>query len=432
MMAATRGGRRRRNVPDATQGMPGATGDPVIAAEPAQQLPLLSQQPDPSSPHVEQQRPIDSVAVSGPNFDLYALAIASVRGVGVHVLRGLIDQYGDLRLFWDDDTPTMRDALARAKAKESAAIATHIAANRSRLLEEADAMRQRMRHDGILLLGADDPRFPNGLRQLPDAPYWLFVQGNPAVLNGPPLVGIVGTREASRDGVITTRRFTWQVTGQGFGIVSGLAEGIDATAHAQAFYFQAPQVAVLGTGINVTFPASTRSIRQRIISDGGAVITEYFPDDMYDRTRFVQRNRIQAGLSTVVAPVESRVKSGTAHTVRFAERYQRPLMGVYMHTPAPTNEMVRLLQERGHPTFDIADAAGVEAMLSFLRGIVGDDWPEPPRPMDPQRLYRHVLKALDDLEAVVSLSEHDRRWFVDYIAERYNLPRWRAQPPRDR
>lgn len=435
-MAARRGGKKTRAaVPELEPAV--APESLAIAAQSSQQVPLFSVdvggQDAQVPPDRLEARAATPSRASGatPDFDLHALALASVRGVGVQVLRGLIDHYGDLRLIWDDDTPSIRDALALAKARESASIATHIASHRNQLLDSAAELRAKFLAAGIRLLSSDDIDFPDRLRDIPDGPRWLFVEGNATLLNGPPLLGIVGTRDPSRIGKTATKRLTSLIARQGLGIVSGLAEGIDATAHTMGLYFRAPQVAVLGTGINMIFPASTGTIRQRILSDGGVVITEYFPDDTYDGSRFVQRNRIQAGLAVAVIPVESRIKSGTAHTVRFAERYKRPLMGVYAGTLAPHNEIVGLLRDRGHPVFDLERTEEVEGMLTFLRNLIGDQWPEEPEPPNPRWLFRHAIKALDDVEVDIPLTERDKRWLIDYLAERYNIPHRRPERDRD-
>jgi len=114
----------------------------------------------------------------------------------------------------------------------------------------------------------------------------------------------------------------------GFAVVSGLAEGIDAAVHEQVLESGGQTVAVLGTGLNEDFPAATAPMRGPIIRTGGAIITEYFNKERYARQRFVQRNRIQAALSDVTIPVEADVPSGTLHTIRFAKQYGRLVLGV--------------------------------------------------------------------------------------------------------
>src|SRR5207253_4596361 len=128
----------------------------------------------------------------------------------------------------------------------------------------------------------------------------LFVQGQPDVLTASAYIAIVGTRDATPVGMKTAERLAALVIKQGLRIVSGLAEGIDAAAQRVAAYYEVPQVAVLGTGIRHVFPASTRGLRKRIVAAGGAVISEYLPDENYGKANFVQRNRIEAALASAV------------------------------------------------------------------------------------------------------------------------------------
>jgi predicted Rossmann fold nucleotide-binding protein DprA/Smf involved in DNA uptake len=87
-------------------------------------------------------------------------------------------------------------------------------------------------------------------------------------------------------------------------------------------------LAFLGHGTNLVFPEDTAEIRREIICKGGAVMSEYLPSQTYQKWQFVERNRLQAGLADLVIPVEAKAASGTAHTIRFARKYGRTLVGV--------------------------------------------------------------------------------------------------------
>jgi predicted Rossmann fold nucleotide-binding protein DprA/Smf involved in DNA uptake len=90
---------------------------------------------------------------------------------------------------------------------------------------------------------------------------------------------------------------------------------------------------------------------------GGAIVSEYLPYDSYNRSRFVERNRIQAGLSDVVVPVQGEERSGTSHTIRFAIDFHRPLLGVTLRdiSERPEDGVLRLLKARGDPVFRLED-----------------------------------------------------------------------------
>ena len=87
-------------------------------------------------------------------------------------------------------------------------------------------------------------------------------------------------------------------------------------------------LAFLGHGINIVFPQETAQTRDRILKAGGAVATEYLPNEHYQKRYFVERNRLQAGLADFVIPVEAHPTGGTAHTVRFARQLGKPVIGI--------------------------------------------------------------------------------------------------------
>jgi DNA protecting protein DprA len=387
-----------------------------------------SQQPHGSDSGAPKAKPTHQrgPALGVADFDLQLLALGLVRGLGVHALRALIDAFGgDLERVWAEDTATVGDLLARARVKEARRVASDIANKRSELLADAGREREALEAENVRIIGMHDPAFPRQLAQFDDGPYWLFVQGAPAALTATAHIAIVGTRDATPAGMKTAERLAYFVVKNGLGIVSGLAEGIDAAAQRVAAYYEVPQVAVLGTGIRHVFPASTRGLRKRIVADGGAVISEYLPDENYGKANFVQRNRIQAALASAVCPVEGRTKGGTAHTLGFAERYGRSLFGVYRSEILPSNELAIDLQERGSPVFDLDSDPGVSQLLAFLHAVDGLRGPIPDPPT-PEKLFNEVLSAFDELTEDVAISAFDANWLMRRIAQRFSLP---APPP---
>jgi DNA protecting protein DprA len=216
---------------------------------------------------------------------------------------------------------------------------------RDAALEQANDELIRFEASGIELILDTDSRFPKSLLSLFDRPRWLFIRGSVELLSSERLITVVGTRQPTADGVRLAIRLTRILMNQGFAIVSGLAEGIDAVVHRETLDNKGQTVAVLGTGIFNDFPAMTAALRAPIIQNGGSIITEYFPKETYSRQRFVERNRIQAALSPITVPVEANVQSGTAHTIRFAKQYGREVLGVRWEAQLPTPLHEFLLSE---------------------------------------------------------------------------------------
>lgn len=365
-----------------------------------------------------------------PDFDLHLLALAQVRGVGLHALRALILHYGNLEAVWDDDPAEITDVLVAARVRGGAHVADAIKIEGRHLLARGERERERLARNGRRVIGVHDLAFPRRLRGLPDQPLWLFVEGNVAALNAPPLVAVVGTRDASKQGIDTTRHLAWLVLEAGLGIVSGLAEGIDGAAHQVAARHDARQVAVLGTGIEVVFPATNAELRQRIVETGGVVITEYLPHERYGKANFVQRNRIQAALAAAVCPVEGRSQSGTAHTIRFARDYGRPVFGVRRGQPSPDNELLAKLATEGTLAFDLTNSRGRGELRAFLDRIDGER-ALPPPPIDKQFWVHRALDKLRELQSYYDLTVEEKRCIVDEVADVLEMDHERGELGRD-
>jgi len=200
---------------------------------------------------------------------------------------------------------------------------------RSLALERAIKIASELEHLSTKIVFSNSDEFPPSLRDLNDAPQWLFIQGNSEILHRPSITA-VGTREPSPDGL-----WLANFVGANLGIwnaptVSGLALGIDQMIHVWSLRNGTPTTAFLGTGIFSDYPKGSAALRMKILSDGGAIVTEYLPNDTYSAENFVRRNRLQAALGRVLIPVEWSTKSGTSHTVRYAASLNRPIAALRM------------------------------------------------------------------------------------------------------
>lgn len=184
--------------------------------------------------------------------------------------------------------------------------------------------------------------FPEQLRNIPEPPMWLFVEGNYQILNLTS-IAIVGSRKPTEDGLWLTKYVVASLVSQNLISVSGLADGIDQKAHFESIAFNIPTIAVLGTAIDRNYPRGSEYLRSLIISNGGAVVSEYLLGQNYSAENFIRRNRIQAGLSKIIIPVEWNIKSGTAHTVNFAKKYNRFLVMPYLYDSDLEKDEIKLI-----------------------------------------------------------------------------------------
>ncbi len=178
-----------------------------------------------------------------------------------------------------------------------------------------------------------DPLFPPLLNELPGAPAWLYVRGDPAMLHGS-LLAIVGSRNATPQGRRDAQAFARSLGEAGLTIVSGLAEGIDAAAHEGGLEGNGRGVAVVGTGLDRVYPAKHRSLAHRL-AQGGALVSE-FPIGTPPRPgHFPRRNRLISGLSLGVLVVEAAPQSGSLITARLAADQGREVFAIpgSIHSP---------------------------------------------------------------------------------------------------
>jgi len=199
------------------------------------------------------------------------------------------------------------------------------------LLERTDLwLRER---PGACLISLADPDYPPPLLHLADPPLLLYAQGRRELL-AQAAVAIVGSRNATAQGARDAAAFAAHLGRAGLCIVSGLASGIDAAAHAGALEAAAATVAVLGTGIDRVYPPRHRALSERVAREG-LLLSELPLGSLPDAHHFPRRNRIIAALARGVLVVEAAPRSGSLITARLAAELGRAVMAVpgSIHSP---------------------------------------------------------------------------------------------------
>lgn len=186
------------------------------------------------------------------------------------------------------------------------------------------------------MLTRDDEAYPRALLVAQRPPRHVWVQGDLSLLFRP-AVGIIGTRKPSRYGLGVTHDAARELAEQGVVIVSGMAAGLDARAHQGALDVGGGTIAVLGTGIDIAYPAENAVLLEDI-KQRGLVITEYPPGFGPLRGTFVERNRLIAALSQALVVVEGRIRSGTANTVKWMQQIGRQVYAVPGRLGDPMSE----------------------------------------------------------------------------------------------
>lgn len=177
----------------------------------------------------------------------------------------------------------------------------------------------------IRILTFNNSRYPSILKEIPDPPPYIYVHGDiqPEI----PRIAIVGSRNATYYGMETAHKLGKEISGLGIEIVSGMARGIDSSAHEGAIAGGGRTIAVLGSGLNRIYPPENLRLFHKI-AENGAVISEFPINEGPEAKNFPMRNRIICGLSSGVVVVEAGNKSGSLITAKLAAEQGREVFAV--------------------------------------------------------------------------------------------------------
>lgn len=201
-------------------------------------------------------------------------------------------------------------------------------------LEAGRRVAEQVEQAGGQILMADDPGFPALLHHVDEPPPILFAQGNLDLLERP-AVAIVGSRDHSAYGGVVARSIAGPAARAGIVVVSGMARGLDAVAHAAALDAGGTTIGVLGNGLGVIYPTANRRLYERV-AERGLLLTEFPPGERPNAGSFPRRNRLISGLARVTVVVEAAVGSGALITARSALEQGREVVAV----PGPITSSV--------------------------------------------------------------------------------------------
>jgi len=236
---------------------------------------------------------------------------------------------------------------------------------------------------GDEVVGYFDQRFPEVLRQIPDPPLALQVRGNAALL-GEEAVAIVGSRRCTRQGGELAARFAEALGDAGLVVVSGLAIGIDGSAHRGVLNKgvlnkgvlnkgvlnkDARTVACLGSGLSRIYPRAHETLGRQIVEQGGALVSEYATDVEARPYQFPERNRLISGLCRGVVLIEASQKSGALITARFALEQGRDVFAlpgpVTSHVSQGCHRLIREGAELVTSADQVLIALGIDCALDL-------------------------------------------------------------------
>ncbi len=250
---------------------------------------------------------------------IYNIALTKLPGVGAKRARTLLSYCGSAQAVFDTpsivaDVPGFGQTYAKGMKDNDS------------LLELAQKELTDLERKGIQAVFLSDPDYPRRLRHIPDSPIVLYKKGN-ANLNPERTIAIVGTRNATDYGRLITEQIIDGLAAYDVTIISGLAYGIDVTAHRRSVEKGLPTIGVMGTGFGQIYPSYHRSVAHQMLEKGG-LLTEFSYEKGPEREHFPMRNRIIAGMSDAVLVVESAAKGGSMITAELALGYDRDVFAV--------------------------------------------------------------------------------------------------------
>ncbi len=204
------------------------------------------------------------------------------------------------------------------------------------ILKEAEKENERVKNIGARIITFNSAEYPERLRNIPDPPVALYVKGDSLRLfrNS---VSIVGSRKCSPYGRNVAYKFAKEFASFGIAVVSGLAVGIDSASHLGAIDGNGKTAAVLGTGIDIVYPASNSKLYSRI-ETSGALVSEFPLGTRPTKYNFPFRNRIISGLSLATIVIEAARKSGSLITARLASEQGKDVFSVPGNITSRTSE----------------------------------------------------------------------------------------------
>jgi len=249
----------------------------------------------------------------------YWLALKAVPGIGNVTYRRLIDHFHSPEMVF---RASIQDLMEVEGVGKSLAYEIKRFKGEQKILEEIKLMAK----EGVSLLTIKDESYPDNLMQIYDPPPLLYIKGK-MKKEDRDAIAIVGSRNASSYGTEIAKKISQELARQGICIVSGMARGIDSTAHRGALSVAGRTVAVMGRGLDIIYPYENKNLFYEIASHG-AVVSEFPMSTPPAGVNFPRRNRIISGLSLGTLIVEASVKSGSLITANFALEQGREVFAV--------------------------------------------------------------------------------------------------------
>ena len=341
----------------------------------------------------------------------YKIAISLIPGIGSITAKSLIAYTGSAEQVFHEKEKALRQIPGIGSV-----LAKNIVS--SSVMSRAGKEVEFLQKNNVNALFYLDDGYPQRLLGCVDAPVILYVKGLPA-LNCPKMISIVGTRHATEYGKKMTDQLITTLAERGYPVivVSGLAYGVDIQAHKSALRNGLPTVAVMGHGLETVYPALHTAIAKEMIDNQGGIVSDFLSNSPIERTNFLRRNRIIAGLSDATIVVESAKKGGALVTAEIANSYNRDVFAFPGRVGDPFSEGCHFLIKSNRAVL----MEGVADLEYVMNWSAAKNQPDAVQP----RLFYDFSP---DEKLIVDLLRTEGEMPIDLICIKTTLPMNKVSP----
>ncbi|MHB8630032.1 MAG: DNA-processing protein DprA [Aggregatilineales bacterium] len=352
------------------------------------------------------------------------LSVASVKGIGFRTVCQLYDS-GFFQLFLKQSgNESVRHPIFRTKRYVE--FSDDLRERKQELVAHGHQLADKLSQEGITFIPDGHEEYPASLGRLSQRPRWLFVKGNSSILKSQSVVAVIGTRDATSEGLDLSFDCAKELAKRAVVVLSGFARGIDEVALRGATQCLGQSIAVLGHGLISGEESLDHKLWNQIIDSDGIIISEYLPFDPPTKDNFLRRNELQAAISKMVIPIECPLpNSGTGATIRRAIALGTPIVGV---VPSGVKEK-SLVATREYllslkPQVQIVELRSVDFEQTLHRIFPKHDWSGVKLDRQ-QRFFKRLQQQILNTEERVGIEITDEG-FDRFCAEMRSILKTRA------
>jgi len=264
------------------------------------------------------------------------LTLSLTRGLGGESARRLLKEFGSPEAIFSASTGSLKSFVKADVAEEI---------SKGIIDDAVEPALIWLDDDNNHIVTLADSNYPQALLNIPDPPLFLYVKGNLNLLNRSALA-VVGSRSATPQGINNAEAFAKSLSDAGLCIISGLAHGIDAAAHRGALRGQGGSIAIVGTGLDIVYPAANRDLAHALAQQG-TLVSEFPLGTPPLAANFPRRNRLISGMSLGCLVVEASLQSGSLITARLALEQGRDVFAIPGSIHAPQSKGCHALIKQG-------------------------------------------------------------------------------------